>query len=82
MHGKMRAARKQFSYNVMKILVSEAATKILRIFKKKLMIYYFCVFTIVGILKEGPGANVSDAFLLNMALLESLGHFLRLNTLC
>ena len=35
------------------------------------MIYCFCVFTIVGILKVSPGANLSNAFL--------AGYFLQLN---
>ena len=34
------------------------------------MIYYFWVFTRVGILKMGPEANVSNAFLFNAALLD------------
>ena len=42
--------------------------------------YYFCVFKIVGILKLGPWASVSNAFLFNAALLVSPGYFLQLNT--
>ena len=42
------------------------------------MIYYFCAFTVVGILNVEPGANVTNAFLLNAALLGFQGYFLPL----
>ena len=68
----MRDAFNQFSYDVTKIRAGKIPTKKLCILEKKLMIYYFCVFTIVGIVKVGPGANVSNAVLLNTALLGSV----------
>ena len=74
MPGKMRAALNQFSYDVIKLRVSEAPRKICA-FSEKIMINYFCVFTLASILKVGPRVNVSNAFLLNMAQLGSSGYF-------
>ena len=82
MPGKMRSAINQFSYYVMKIRVGKSAHEKFVHFKKKLMIDYFCVFPVVGILEVGPGANASNAFFFNTVLLGSSDYFLQLNTLC
>ena len=81
-HGKMRAALNQFSYDVMKKGVSEAPTKSFCIFRKNYNDLLFLRFFVVGILKVGPGAKVYNAFLFNTPLLGSPGYFLQLNTLC
>ena len=49
---------------------------------ERMMIYYFYGSTFVGLLKGGSGANqkVTNAFLLNTALLESTDYFLLLNS--
>ena len=70
---KIRAALNQFSYDVLKTRVGEAPAKNLCIFGKTID-YYFCVFTIVCVLKVGPRANVFNAFLLCSALLGYLGY--------
>ena len=46
------------------------------------MIYNFYVSSIVDLLKECPVANISNAFLFDMALLKFSGYFLLLNSLC
>ena len=79
MPEKKPAALNQISYDVMKIRVlAKLPKKNLYVFRKKLMIYYFCVSTIMGILKVIPGASVSNAFFLNTAQLETPGYFLQL----
>ena len=74
MSGKMCAALNQFSYDVMKIRGGETHTKkIVHFPKKKVMIYYFCVFSIVVILNMGPGQCRSQSKRSEGALAESEG---------
>ena len=42
----------------------------------------FTSLRLVGLLKVGPGAKVSNVFLLNTVLLGFSGYFLQLNRLC
>ena len=51
------------------------------VYLETLLMCYFSVSTIVCTLK-GARANVSDNFLANTTLLEPLGYFVSLNTLC
>ena len=55
MPGEMRAALNKFFTPRYYKMRGEAPAKNLGIFRKKLMVYYFSVLTIVDPLKWGPG---------------------------
>ena len=82
MPGKMPSALNQFSLDVMKIGVGEAPTKNLYTFRKKNHLLFFQFYNSVYILKVGPWANVSNAFLFITALLGSPGYCLQFNSVC
>ena len=69
MSGKMRVGLNEFSYDVMKISVGEAASKNLCILGKNNDLELFRFYS-SEYFKGGPRANVSNAFLFNTALLN------------
>ena len=79
--GKIRATLNQFFTQRHEDQEAKLPQKIWA-FLEKIMIYYFYVSTNLDLLKRGTWTNVSNAFLLNTALLGYSSYFLQLDTLC